>query len=295
MSGNTGLIRKQLLTNADLDEIKQLAQICDAHDGATLRFNWATLAARPADETNDFFYYQDGALVGCLSLYTFGGGEAEASGMVHPEHRRRGIFRSLLAVASAELQRRGIPNLLFFCDARSDTGIAFLKALGAQYDHSEYRMDLAEPQAPPACDERLRVERAEKEDSAAVAHIIGLCFGAPEEEVLSGIAKTIDNPAHPHLIGRLDGVPIGALSMIAGEQKVGIFGFGVLPEYRGRGYGRQILAQTIAYASATYQKPIFLEVVPENKGALGLYQSLGFQETSRYEYYQLAVADPPAG
>src|SRR5262245_52089284 len=252
MIGNKGLTRKQRLTSADLDNIKRLAQICDAHDGATMRFNWGTLAARPADETNDFFYYQDDALVGCLSLYTFGSSEAEASGMVHPEHRRQGVFRALVAAGIEELKQRGIPKLIFFCDIRSHSGIAFLKALGAQYDHSEYRMDLAEPQAPPAYDERLRVERAEREDIAAVAHIIGLCFGVPDEEVRRGIETHVDDPAHPHLLGRLDGVPIGALSMIAGEQKVGIFGFGVLPEYRGHGYGRQILAQAIAYATATY-------------------------------------------
>ena len=254
-----------------------------------MRFNWGTLAARPADETNDFFYYQDSVLVGCLSLYSFGHSEAEASGMVHPEHRRQGIFRSLVAMAIEELKQRAIPKLIFFCDIRSHFGIAFLKALGAQYDHSEYRMDLAGPQASPAYDERLRVERAEKEDIAAVAHIIGLCFGAPEEEVQRGIVEHIDNPAHPDLLGRLDGVPIGALSMIADERSVGIFGFGVLPEYRGRGYGRQILARAIAYATARYQKPIFLEVVPENASALGLYQSVGFQETSRYEYYSSDV------
>src|SRR4051794_34514161 len=62
-----GLVEKQRLTDAELAELAQLAQFCDAYDHATLRFNWDTLAARREGESNDFFYYENGMLVGALA------------------------------------------------------------------------------------------------------------------------------------------------------------------------------------------------------------------------------------
>jgi ribosomal protein S18 acetylase RimI-like enzyme len=286
---NHGLIKKRGLTDAEIAEIRQLASICDAHDHATIRVNWEMLANRAKDVVNDVLYYQNGALVGCLSLYSFSRREAEASGMVHPEFRRKGIFRALMMAALDELKQQGIPKLIFFTDYNSRSGIGFLEAIGAQYIHSEYRMDLEEPRMPESFDKRLRVERAGSADVEAIARIIALSFGLSEDEMRHSIARGLDSPVRRQYIARLDRQPIGTLNVTASDRDVGIYGFAVLPEYRGRGYGRQILARTIEYATAEYQKPIFLEVAPENSNALGLYQSVGFKETNRYDYYRIDV------
>jgi ribosomal protein S18 acetylase RimI-like enzyme len=285
----TGLVAKQSLTPAEVAEVRQLALLCDAYDQATIRVNWDSLAARPAEETNDFFYYRDGQLIGVLSLYVFGRSEAEASGMVHPDERRQQIFRMLTVAAIAELRRRGIPKLIFFCDHISSTGIAALEALGAQYGYAEYRMDLEAPRMPATFDARLRVERAGAADIDAVAQIIAQAFDMPANEMRRGIAKNIASDTRHYYLARLDGTPIGALNLILGEDDAGIFGFGVVPEQRGRGYGRQILARVIQYALAAGPRQVFLEVAPENDRALGLYQSVGFRETKRYDYYILGI------
>jgi ribosomal protein S18 acetylase RimI-like enzyme len=284
-----GLIQKRSLTAGELAEIEQLGQICDAHDQATMRFNWGSLAARSGNEVNDFLYYQNGRLIGTLSLYTFGRSEAEASGMVHPDERRKGIFRTLVGVALDELRRRAMPKLIFFCDHKSRPGIAALEAIGAQYGYSEYKMELGEPQMPASFDERLRVARAGSEDADEVGHILAVCFGMDETEIRQGVHKNIESGSHRYIIARLDGVPIGALNLQIEENESGIYGFGVLPEHRGRGYGRQILARTIEYALVEGRRPIILEVAPENERALGLYTSVGFRETHRYDYYIMAV------
>jgi ribosomal protein S18 acetylase RimI-like enzyme len=284
-----GLVAKQTLTPAEIAEIRRLAELCDAHDQATIRVNWDSLAARPTEETNDFFYYRGGQLIGVLSLYVFGRGEAEASGMVHPEERRQGIFRMLTFAGVAELHRRDIPKLIFFCDHQSSTGIATLEVLGAQYGYAEYRMDLDVPRMPATFDERLRVERAGAADVDAVAQIIAQSFGILDADVRQGIAKHITSDTRRYYLAWLDGSPIGALNLILGEDDAGIYGFGVVPEQRGRGYGRQILALVIQAALAEGPRQVFLEVAPENDRALGLYQSVGFRETKRYDYYILGI------
>jgi ribosomal protein S18 acetylase RimI-like enzyme len=284
-----GLIKKSSLSTEEIAEIEQLAQICDAYDHATMRVNWGSLASRSGNATNDFLYYQDGRLIGTLSLYTFGGSEAETSGMVHPDERRKGIFRTLVDAAIDELRQRAIPKLIFFCDHRSRSGIAALEAIGAQYSYSEYKMELGEAQMPASFDERLHVERAGSQDADDVGRIIALCFGMDETEICQGVQKNIASESTRYIIARLDGAPIGALNLQIDEKGSGIYGFGVLPEQRGRGYGRQILARTIEYALVEGRRPIILEVAPENERALGLYTSVGFRETHRYDYHIMAV------
>jgi ribosomal protein S18 acetylase RimI-like enzyme len=273
------------LTSEEIAEMEQLAQICEAHDHATMRVNWDMIALRSGSDDSDFLYYKDGRLIGELSLYAFGRSEAEASAMVHPDERRAGIFRLLTGVAIGELRRRGIPKLIFFSDHVSGAGIAALEAIGARYGYAEYKMVLDQPQMPAVFDERLRVERGGAEDVEAMAQIMALCFGGEAEDMRQGMLKSVASDVRRYYIGRLDGVPIGALNLQLDEKGSGIYGFGVLPEYRGRGYGRQILARTIEYALAEGHPPVFLEVAPENDAALGLYTSVGFRETNRYDYY----------
>src|SRR5262245_4768018 len=160
-----GLIAKRSLTADEIAAIGRLAQACDAHDDATMRVNWDMLASRSGDRDDDFLYYQDGELIGVLSLYVFGGSAVEASGMVHPAKRCTGIFRALVDVAIAELRRRGMPKIIFFCDHKSHSGIAALGAIGAQYGYSEYKMELGEAHMPESFDARLHVVRAGPADA----------------------------------------------------------------------------------------------------------------------------------
>lgn len=67
----------------------------------------------------------------------------------------------------------------------------------------------------------------------------------------------------------------------------GIYGLGVLPEYRGKGYGRAVLLKAIEKLKEANAGEIMLQVAVENANALGLYQSCGFVETSTMDYYEL--------
>ncbi|WP_330654154.1 GNAT family N-acetyltransferase [Caproiciproducens sp. MSJ-32] len=63
-------------------------------------------------------------------------------------------------------------------------------------------------------------------------------------------------------------------------------GFGITPEFRARGYGRQALSTILNLLN---KEDIFwaeLDVEVKNKGALKLYTSCGFKEESIMNYYE---------
>ena len=124
-----------------------------------------------------------------------------------------------------------------------------------------------------------------------LAHITAVSFGMDEKEINWYTAQVMDASDRRYYVATLgdSNTYIGKIDVSLNKHEASIYGFGVLPEYRGRGYGRQMLVQTIQDILATGQHHIVLEVATENKNALSLYQSCGFRETGSYDYYSLGV------
>ena len=280
-----GLVRCRGLAPEELAEIEQLASLCNRHDRSDLKLNWVILRSRPRDEVNDFLYYEDGLLVGYLALFSFNSQEAESSGMVHPAHRRHGIFTALFRAAEEECQGRGIPQILFIIGHAYKAGLAFAKAFGMRYHHSEYKMVFKESRLSTKFDEHLQFRSAKIEDAPVLGHITAVAFNMVEAEIDWYSEQMLQDSSRRYYVALLNDVYIGKIEVSLDEQEAFIYGFAVLPAYRGRGYGRQILTKTLQEILALGHRRVSLEVATDNKNALSLYQSCGFKETGSYEYY----------
>jgi ribosomal protein S18 acetylase RimI-like enzyme len=152
-------------------------------------------------------------------------------------------------------------------------------------------MELGEVRVPSTFNDQLHFRQARLEDASMLAHITAVSFNTNENEINWYAAHVMDTSDRRYYVATLGDTEtyIGKIDVSLGEHETIIYGFGVLPEYRGRGYGRQILARTIQDVLATGQQHIVLEVATENKNALSLYQSCGFRETGRYDYYSVEV------
>ncbi len=277
------LIRKHQLTDTELTEIEHLMDICNTYEDLHMRFSW--LQTRPrSEETHDFLYYEDAKLVGYLNISSYGTQEKELLGMVHPEHRRRGIFRILLMAASEECMRSGVQKLILVCEHASRSGLAFAASIGAHYDFSEHAMLLEDFQERRTADERVHVREAGAGDFEALVSIMATDLGDTEEAKFY-VAQFSQRPGQRFYLGTLNEQSAGCLRLDEMEDEVGIFGFVVRPEYRGRGYGRQILEAAIRTIHAEGDKRITLEVETHNTNAIGLYHSCGFQVITTYDYY----------
>jgi ribosomal protein S18 acetylase RimI-like enzyme len=65
---------------------------------------------------------------------------------------------------------------------------------------------------------------------------------------------------------------------------VGLFDLVVHPNYRGRGYGTQLVLNLLAWGKKGNARRAYLQVMLNNHPALYLYQKVGFREHYQYWY-----------
>ncbi len=284
-----GLEKSYGLNQDQLAQIHQLELTCNEFEGLTMKLNWNTLTNRPTDQVNDFLYYVNDSLAGYLALYGFNQHEAEISAVTHPHYRRQGIFKQLLTAAGLELQQRQVPNFLFICEQISTSGIRSVQALGAVYEFSEYKMDLQAPPQVRPLPEGLHLRLAQVEDITALARMDELCFGVTLEAAQRWLEHDLADNQRRVIVATLEAVRIGKIGILMNETETYIAGFCLLPEYRGRGYGKAILTYTVAQLVAAQKPNICLEVACSNDQALSLYRQCGFKVITGYDYYRLPV------
>jgi ribosomal protein S18 acetylase RimI-like enzyme len=278
----------------DADEhtvIETLLAACNQHEQVELPINLGSIDPDAAQSStpDQFLAYDHGTLIGYARVD--GWSEPELCGMVHPDHRRRGVGRSLLSAAQHECARHGLKHLTLVCDERSASGKAFVGGVGAQFYNAEYRMQLD----PAAIDrslprhDTLRLQPATADDIAVLTMIQAAAFGDPEAEVRQHVIRGLGLSNRQYLIGLLDEQPIGMLRLGRYRDEADITAFGVLPAYQGRGYGRQMLVDALDILLAEPWPRIMIDVLTDNDNALKLYRNCGFREVSTYGYYRLGV------
>ncbi len=283
-----GIVKKSQLSEAELAEVEALVAFCKMHDGIDLALLLEIMKDRSGNDVNDFLYYSDGKLVGALSLENFGTEEKEMTGLVHPVYRRRGIFTALVNAAKEEAKARGIHELIFVCDRFSHSGQAFVAAIGATYDFSEHRMMLMDFQErdPATYKERITLRPATMEDADILSYVSATSFGESERRTREHLEKDILHPRRRYYLALLDNEPVGCFNLWLGDT-IGIYAFCILPQYRRRGFARQMLERIIRLVRAETDQPITLEVDTTNTSAYMLYRSCGFKEYTTDGYYIL--------
>lgn len=304
-----GLQLMRGLGERELGEIRQLEEACRGGGVLDMKLNWEMLQSRPAAEINDLLYYEDGRLVGFMGLYLIDpqGQEIEITAMIHPGYRRRNIGRRLIAEALALAAARGVDRILLITERSSISGSEFAKAMGFRYTVSEYRMKYAAAGLPGVLDQGIRLRKASPADQGIITKIDALCFGKAEEtdpgaalETVPGISPGDADKAETEgfaygwdatYAAELEGRIIGKICAVTENDSGYIFGFGVLPELRNRGYGRIILRLMVAQLLAANVQTVILEVATQNERALHLYQSCGFREVTVYDYYEARLSE----
>ena len=280
----------QQLTGEQAQQARALRDLCNRQDGLDLKLGISSSFRSPISEPYAFLCVADGALVGFCTLSGDSGPELELCGMVHPAYRRRGIGRALLCSALDSSRRRlAVIRVLVICEDASTSGRAFVAAAGGKHSFSENRMETATPPTRTA-PQRLDVRPADAEDAADLARIISVSFGQSDDHMAEEIARDMTLGGERYYLAWLGATPISAFKIFVDRPKAYIYAFGVLPEYRRQGYGREILEDIIPRLFAEGWTAVGLEVDADNTPAQALYRAVGFHDITVYGYYDLAMA-----
>lgn len=299
---------KACINRKDYELIHKLEIQCAQNDPITLKLELDYKLSDAENSTfkkgisdiNEFMYFDGEELIGYMGICSFGGisQPLEITGMVSPLYRRQGILSKLSELVMEECRRRNAGRILALCDKKSVSGQKFLEKAGAVYKYSEFEMYLnddtyesMEKQLPHG----IIIRKAVNADALEIARQNTIYFGdGPVEENEDAATSGILLPEEEEkrgmtiYIAEMGDRIIGKVNLQMSEGGTGgIYGLGVLPENRGRGFGRAILVHAVEKLKDAKAAEIMLQVAAENATALGLYKSCGFEETSVMDYFEL--------
>ncbi|MBP1753988.1 MAG: acetyltransferase [Firmicutes bacterium] len=310
----------EYISPEEFDRLNRLMDLCCRQDGINLKleldyklhlYHLADKnSTKPSGKLYELLYYIGEELIAYLGISCFDGVTGELCGMTHPDYREQGIFHRLLALAANECKHLNFQKLLLLADGNSESGMRFLKANTSSFAHSEYRMKrlTATPDTPnhitaqainPQEKDRTEVASgiiirlAKEEDEREIARQNAIFFDDKEMDEITGeykITPLVDQPEnYKTYMLELGSSVVGKINVEYNGSYAFICGFGILPEYRRKGYGRQGLQETLKLIEAAGVTVTELDVVCTNSNALGLYQSCGFVEQSVMNYYNLSL------
>lgn len=289
----TGLLAKCGLSSSDFAQVEALANAVRRADGVELKLNFPRQVVLEltdplvSDNVSDLCYYEGGRLVGYAPL-DGDGDELEVTAAVLPSHRRRGVVRLLLDAARREAQRRGAKRLLLVSDPDSFSGAAAVNALGLPYITSEYRMEVEADALSPLDTGQMRLVQADESNVTELARLRALSFGGEPGQTVSLLTQ-LDTAGSRCFLAECGGEYIGQIGVMDVGDGIYIRGFGIIPERRQRGYGRQLLAATMQLMLAEGQKHFALDVATDKLRALSLYETCGFRVMEAYDYHDVPL------
>lgn len=311
---------KETIDQKDYELINKLQESCIQYDQTALKLELDYKLGAVLEDNrnssiqnvNEFMYFNGEEIIGYIGIGSFGGGPIEVNGMVHPEYRRQGVFKILSQLVISEWKRRNSDSILLLCDRKSSSGQEFIKKTGAHYKFSEYEMYLEENNLKSIHRQEYGIilRKATNKDAYEIARQNNIYFNKEfenyendvknndldimsTEEQVSMLNEGIILPEEEEKNGMIiylaekDEKIIGKVNLQLISRIGGIYGLGVLPEYRGKGFGRQILTMGIEKLKEQNPMKIILQVAAENLNALNLYRSCGFKETSTMDYYEM--------
>jgi RimJ/RimL family protein N-acetyltransferase len=108
---------------------------------------------------------------------------------------------------------------------------------------------------------------------------------APEAEAALAFVRSNIDSGNPQFVAEHDGEIIGWCDIVRAtyeaEKHCGSLGMGIIPRWRERGIGRQLIGAALEAASAAEISRVELTVNADNERAVRLYKSVGFVEEGR--------------
>jgi ribosomal protein S18 acetylase RimI-like enzyme len=284
------IIKAYSKINEDIvKQIKEVENLCKVFDGTKGSISLDTSLNIHSDMKALFLLYENTVLVSILSIFMPTAEEAEISAYTLPAFRRKGYFKELLKEAEAELQRYGQPDLIFVNESNSKSGAEAAKKLGGRLEFTEYFLRYQHPidRTKEQTDRQIKLQEATEKDLETIIGLSQRIFDDSYEDAESMVKNTLNAENRIQYIAVLWDEPIGMGSVSQDNDTVSIHGLGIVPEYQGKGYGKELLTVIIQELQMKGISDITLEVNSSNDRAFQLYTKYGFTIDTSYDYYRV--------
>ncbi len=224
-----------------------------------------------------FLLMENDRLQSYMLASSYSGNELEITLLGGTESNISDFFQ----LAISEARERSLNKVMFITDSNDTLTVTNFKNNLLEYDFSEYRLVLNPEKKPSVISSSVTLRQASITDEK---HINALDFDGFGE-----VTQVREIDLQNILLAEVNGEIVGKIWLGESADSLGLFGFVVSEAERGKGYGRNMLAQIINEKLAIGLKNIYLEVALINPSALKLYEECGFEKEATFDYYKLNV------
>ena len=276
------------LNDHQLLEAKALIAICQKYDGTFRDPYLSNMLNFDPDMPAFFLYYEKGELVGLLTVYA-DDPDVEVAILVHPNHRRQGIARTLYGSFEKETASYPIESVTFqteriFLENHPD----FASNWGlVEDDETETWLGKDRRPYPLVNDSNLEVLLADRSYQDQISQLKFQAFSEEHEsrEVVDRyVAKALKDPESRLYILLKDGQVIGTCTVDLSSNTNYFYGLAIAELERGNGYGSYLAKSLVNQLIEQNDKEFQIAVEDSNVGAKHLYEKLGFVKQTQVVY-----------
>lgn len=264
------------LNKSQIKDIQTLYELCSKKERLTLE---------PIPKESKLFYvqYKENQLI-CFASCIFSDNDVEIRAMTHPDFRRNGYFQQLITELQELYPDR---TILLPWNGKSQTARRCYESLGAEPEPAEYLLSYI-VYHPFLSSFYNSIELMEESDQEYLADLHSHIFGEKISDSKEYIHYFSDAGKAYRIVwsGQTIGMYyLGKIHIVPNDTSWYLYGFGILPKYRGKGLALQTLQKLNHKLKEGEQ--LVVQVSERNHAAFQLYQKFGFSINQTLVWYVL--------
>ncbi|MEG2935788.1 MAG: GNAT family N-acetyltransferase [Clostridium sp.] len=272
-----------ILSKEEIDDIQSLENRCNVVEGLKNKAYLSNEINFNKELPCFYMAYDHGKIKAFLTTFMPTSEVAEIIAFTAPKERKNGYFKGLFLIAKEIMLKAGVKKVLFQLEPN---GTAALKAIESfkpnELERSEYTMSCSEiVNNNISSDLEFKMLKFENKDLYIKLNNEIFEDVGDNENLVNAILNSDVRIAY---IAYWNKEPVGIFNLAYEEEMAYCYGVGIIKKYRGKGFGKQLMAFALE-EGLKHTKKIVLDVDSWNPAAYNLYLKCGFGVDFQVDYY----------